>query len=127
MKRRSIIIIDSKWHCGNSWKKALGKKHEIAVLRDFSMIEKLCTAGAVDIVIVNTHLQKEFDLNIFRRFRQFFPSIPVTAVISYRCSWDKDELGKYGIEHAVLKPFSIQTLEEKIEEVLCEQVSCSAP
>ncbi len=110
-----------------SWKVELGKKHEIAVFRDFSVIDKLCRGGAVDIVIINTHNdRKEFDLNIFRRMRQSFPWLPVIATISYRCSWDKDEIRKCGIKHTVKKPFSIQTLEEKIEEVLYEQVSCSA-
>ena len=109
-----------------SWKKELGKRHEIASFRDFSVVEKLCREGDVDLVVMNTHNAcKEFDLNIFRRMRQSFPSIPVIAVISYRCSSDQDELKKWGIDHAVKKPFSVQLLEEKIEEVLCEQVSCS--
>ena len=109
-----------------SWKKELGKKHEIAAFRDFSVIEKLCRGGIVDLIIVNTHnARKEFDLNISRRIRQSFSSIPVIAVISYRCAWGNDELRKWGIDHAVKKPFPVRTLEEKIEEMLCEQVSCS--
>jgi len=107
-----------------SWKKELGRKHEIAAFRDFSVVEKLCRKGDVDLVVINTHnARKEFDLNIFRRMRQSFPSMPVIAVISYRCTWRNDELKKWGIEHAVKKPFSIQTLEEKMEELLYEQVS----
>lgn len=109
-----------------SWKKELGKKHEIAVFRDFSIIDKLCRGGIVDLIIVNTHnARKEFDLNIFRRMRQSFPSMPVIVAISYRCAWGNGELRKWGIDHSVRKPFPVQTLEERIEGVLCEQVSCS--
>lgn len=109
-----------------SWKKELGRKHEIAVFRDYAVIQKLCREGIVNLVIVNTHnARKEFDLNILRRLRQSFASIPVIAVISYRCAWGNGELRKWGINHSVRKPFPVQTLEEKIEEVLCEQVSCS--
>lgn len=125
MKRRSILIIDSKWSCGMSWKKELGRKHEIAAFGDFSIIEKLCRGGSVDLVIINAHnIRKEFDLNILCKMKQLFPSIPVIAVISYRCRFDQDELRKWGIDHAVKKPFPMGTLEEKIEEVLYKQVSC---
>ncbi len=117
MNRKSILIIDSKWSWGMTWKKELGKKHEIAAFWDFSIIEKLCREGVVDLVIINTHgVRKEFDLNILHRFRQSFPLIPVIAVVSYRCSWSRDEFIKWRIEHAIKKPFHIQTLEEKIEE-----------
>lgn len=109
-----------------SWKRELSKKHEIAVSREFSVVERLCREGIVDLVIINTHnARKEFDLNIFRRMRESFPSIPVIAAISYRCALGKDEFAKWGTEHTVTKPFLIRILEEKIEEVLCEQVICS--
>lgn len=119
---KSITIIDRKWNAGSSWKESLSKKYKISTSGVLSNLEK----GLVDLVIINMHTQKELDLNIFRRVRQMFPSIPVIAISSYRW-WSQAELMRWGISHVVVKPFMMSVLEEKIEEVLFENVSAFKP
>ncbi len=125
MKRKTILIIDSKKYVGSSWKKGLSQHYKIVILRDADVIKKLYWYEVPRAVIINSRLHNKFDLTIFRRIKELLPLVPIFAVISYRCSWSSEELKKLGIERIVKKPFPFRILEEKIEEVLSEQhINC---
>lgn len=110
--KKSIGIVDLKQCEGRSWRITLQKEYTVIVLKDLSPIEN----KSVDIVIINMHMFKEFDLNIIRKIWRISSSLPIIVLSSYRY-WSQAELMKWGVENVVIKPFAIFDLKKKIVEI----------
>ncbi len=118
-KKKTILILEQEFNLANGLK-AMLEKDGYGVLTDFNMLhpDELREASNPDLIIININVPKTFGLNILRKAKDNFPGIPLVAMSVYSRSFSKNEISRLGVDDFITKPFEIEYLKKRIEELM---------
>lgn len=118
-KKKTILILEQEFNLANGLK-AILEKEGYGVLTDFSFLhpDELGEAASPDLIIININVPKEFGLNILRKAKDNFPGISLIAMSIYSRSFSKGEISRLGVDDFIAKPFEIEHLKRRIEELI---------
>ena len=85
-----------------------------AVVDAISILE----SGEIDLVITDLNMPEIGGMQLVRYMSQHFPDIPVLVITGYPSVNDAVEVMKLGALEYLIKPFTIQELQERIEEIM---------
>lgn len=118
-KKRTILIIEQETNLANGLKSILEKEgYEVVSTFNYYLLSELFKDRAPDLAIININIPKELGLNILRKTKETFPSLPIIAMSVYSHSFSKKELSRLGADDFVAKPFEVGHLKERIEELI---------
>ncbi|MDP2938161.1 MAG: response regulator [Candidatus Omnitrophota bacterium] len=120
MKReKAILIIEQEINLANGLKVIL-EKEDYQVISAYSLyaIKDILEDKEPDLVIINISIPKELGLNILRKIKKRFPSVPIIAMSVYTNSFSGKELKRFGADDFIAKPFDVNNLKQKIGQLL---------
>lgn len=120
MKReKAILIIEQEINLTNGLK-AILEKEDYQVISTYSpyAIKDILEDKEPDLVIININIPKELGLNVLRKAKESFPSVPIIAMSVYTNSFSGKELKRLGADDFIAKPFDVNNLKQKIEHLL---------
>jgi len=114
-----ILILEQEFNLANGLK-AMLEKEGYGVLTDFSFLhpDGLGDAPKPDLIIINIDVPKEFGLSILRKAKDDFPGVPLIAMSVYSHSFSKNEISRLGVDDFVAKPFEVEQLKKRVEELI---------
>src|SRR3989338_197388 len=117
--KKTILIIEQELNLANGLKDIL-EKEGYAVVADACYLhpDNAKPDKAPDLAILDIYIPREFGMNILRRVKSDYPSLPVIAMSVYSHSFSKDEIKRFGGDDFIAKPFEIEHLKIRIEELL---------
>lgn len=115
----TILILEQEFNLANGLK-AMLEKEGYRVLADFSFLHPggLGDASKPDLIIINIDVPKGFGLNILRKAKDNFPGIPLIAMSVYSHSFSKNEISRMGVDDFIAKPFEVEQLKKRVEELI---------
>lgn len=103
----------------NGLKAILEKEgYEVAAGAHYLPSGKAYSDKVPDLVILDIYMPQEFGLNILRKVKSDYPSLPVIAMSVYSHSFNRDEIKRFGGDDFIVKPFDVEYLKKMIEELL---------
>ncbi|HAZ09528.1 MAG TPA: hypothetical protein DCY56_00255 [Candidatus Omnitrophica bacterium] len=117
--KKTILIIEQELNLANGLKAILEKEgYRVAAGAHYSRLGNTESGQAPDLVILDIYMPQEFGLNILRKVKAGYPSLPVIAMSVYSHSLSRDEIKRFGGDELIIKPFEIEYLKMRIEELL---------
>lgn len=118
-RERTILIIEQEINLTNGLK-AILEKENYQIISSYSpyAIKDILEDKEPDLVIININIPKELGLNILRKVKENFPSAPIIAMSVYSNSFSGRELKRLGADDFIVKPFDVNNLKQKIEQLL---------
>ena len=118
-KKKTILIIEQETNLINGLKSILEKgDYEVVSIFNYYFLGELFKDKAPDLAIININIPKELGLNILRKTKETFPSLPIIAMSVYSNSFSKKELNRLGADDFIAKPFDVKYLKERIEVLI---------
>lgn len=118
-RKKTILILEQEYNVANGLKSILVKEGYNAVLRyNYYHIKEFFQKQKPDLVIINISVSKEFGLNILRKTKKSFPALPIIAMSVYSNSLSRNELARFGADDFIAKPFDVEYLKSRIEELV---------
>ena len=117
--KKTILIIEQELNLANGLK-AILEKEGYAVVTDAYYLHpgNAKSDQAPDLAILDIYMPQEFGLNILRKIKSDYPSLPVIAMSVYSHSLSRDEIKRFGGDDFIIKPFEVEYLKKRIEELL---------
>jgi len=118
-KKRIILILEQELNLADGLR-AILEKEGYGVLTDFSLLHPngLGIFSKLDLIIISINVPKDLGLNILRKAKNNFPGIPLIALSVYSRSFSKNEISRLGVNDFITKPFEIEYLKKRIEELM---------
>lgn len=117
-KTKTILIIEQEASLTDGLKPILEKDNYRAIsVPSFYNPKELFEVSKPDLAIIDAYMPKEFGLNILRKARESFPGLPIIVMTIYSDSFTIEELSKFGADDFLVKPFDVEYLKNKIEEL----------
>jgi len=119
IEKKIILILEQEFNLANGLKSIL-EKEGYGVLADFNFLhpDGLGDTSKPDLIIININVPKAFGLNILRKAKANFPGVPLIAMSVYSHSFSKSEISRLGVDDFIAKPFEIEHLKRRIEELI---------
>jgi DNA-binding response OmpR family regulator len=118
-KKKTILIIEQETNLANGLRSILEKEgYEVISTFNSYCLNELFKDKAPDLAIININIPKELGLNILRKTKETFPSLPIIAMSVYSHSFTKKELNRLGADDFIAKPFDVKYLKGHIEELI---------
>ncbi len=119
LQKKTILILEQEFNVANGLKSIL-EKEGYGVFTDFVFLypDERKDTFKPDLIIININVPKELGLNILRKARDNFPGIPLIAMTVYSRSFSKNEISRLGVDDFIAKPFEIEDLKKRIEELI---------
>jgi len=118
-KKSNIVIADKYYDPGHGFREILEKSgyHTVSV-SSLSAIFDLLAQNRVDLVIVGITTTIEFCESIIRQIKKMDLKIPVIVVSSLPDIGGKEELMELGVKEWINKPFDMNHVRQKVDELL---------
>lgn len=117
--KKVILIIEQELNLANVLKAILEKEgYEVAAGAHYLPSGNAYSDKVPDLVILDIYMPQEFGLNILRKVKSDYPSLPVIAMSVYSHSFNRDEIKRFGGDDFIVKPFDVEYLKKMIEELL---------
>jgi len=122
-KKKTILILEQEFNLANGLK-AILEKEGYGVLTGFSLLhpDELKEDPKPDLIIININVPKQFGLNILQKAKANFPGIPLIAMSVYSHSFSKGEISRLGVDDFITKPFEIEQLKKRVEELIIKKI-----
>lgn len=118
-KEKLVLIIEQEVNLANGLKTILEKEdYQVIFTCSTYAIKDILEDKEPDLVIININIPKEFGLNILRKAKKNFPFAPIIAMSVYTNSFSGKELKRLGADDFIAKPFDVNNLKQKIEQLL---------
>jgi len=117
--KKTILIIEQEINLVNGLK-AILEKEGYKVVSDLRYLypDSVETSMKPDLVLLDISNPKELGLNILRKTKAACPLLPVIAMSVYSHSFSKNEMKRLGVDDFLTKPFEIEHLKKRIEELM---------
>lgn len=117
-KKKTILIIEQEINLANGLKRMLEKKGYCVVsIFNHYHLKEMFEDKKPDLAIININSPKEFGLNILRKTKETFPSLPIIAMTVYTNTLNRKEINRLGASDFIGKPFDVKYLKKRIEEL----------
>lgn len=117
--KKTVLIIEQEMNLANGLKAILEKEgYEVVTDLHYLNPNNAEISKKPDLVILNINIPKELGLNILRKTKAAYPSLPVIAMSVYSHSFSKNEIKRLGADDFIAKPFEIEQLKKKIEQLM---------
>lgn len=119
IRKKTILIFEQELNIANGLK-AILKKEDYQAVSTYSpyAIKDILEDKEPDLVIINISIPKELGLNILSKLKEIFPFAPIIAMSVYSNSFSGRELKRLGADDFIAKPFDVNNLKQKIEQLL---------
>jgi DNA-binding response OmpR family regulator len=120
--KKQILIIEQEANLVNGLKAILEKEgYATNSLYSYLGIQSLFEEGKFDWAIINITKPAELGINIIRRTKERYPTLPVIAVSVYSDIFNKQDLAVAGADDFIKKPFDVDYLKRRIRELISSQ------
>jgi two-component system NtrC family response regulator len=117
--KKTILIIEQECNLVNGLRRMLEKEgYDVVSIFNHYHLEEIFCDKKPDLAIINISSPKEFGLNILRKTKEAFPSLPIIAMTVYTNTLNRRELNRLGASDFIGKPFDVECLKGRIEELI---------
>jgi len=119
IKQKTILIIEQECNLVNGLKRILEKEgYNVISIFNYYHLKEIFKDETPDLAIINIDSPKEFALNILRKTKQTFSSLPIIAMTVYANKLNKREVNRFGASDFIGKPFDAAYLKNRIENLI---------
>ncbi len=118
-RKKTIFIIEQEVNLANGLKAILEKEgYQVISTCSAYVIKDILEDKDPGLVIINISIPKQLGLDILRKTKESFPCVPIIAMSVYSSSFSSEELKRFGVDDFITKPFDVNNLKQKIDQLL---------
>lgn len=118
VEKKSILIIEQEGNLVSGLRRILEKEgYNVISIFNHYHLKEMFSDREPDLAMININSPKEFGLNILRKTKETFPSLPIIAMTVYTNTLNRKEVNRLGANDFIGKPFNAGYLKERIEKL----------
>ena len=119
VEKKTILIIEQECNLVNGLRRMLEKEGYCVVsIFNHYHLKEMFNDKKPDLAMININSPKEFGLNILRKTKETFPSLPIIAMTVYTNTLNRKEVNRLGASDFIGKPFDMEDLNKRIGKLI---------